>query len=58
MAEGGEGLAQSRVHAAPSSSGANAPFNASASIPLSDSDPTARLKIQDIHGEIVKGVLA
>jgi hypothetical protein len=28
-------------------------FNASASIPLSDSDPSARLKIEDIHGEIV-----
>lgn len=28
-------------------------FNASASIPLSNSDPTDRLKIQDIHGEIV-----
>jgi len=28
-------------------------FNASASIPLSESDPSALLKIQDIHGDIV-----
>ena len=28
-------------------------FNASASIPLNENDPAARLKVEDIHGEIV-----